>query len=191
MPTVLGAAARPSGAPCPCRPPCCARYDLCCNAPILRCLPGPASLPAGAQGGLLTAQQLASFDGREGRRLYLAVIGEVYDVTAGMRHYGKNCMRAGCFAFSFPVFLPTHPAVATASGSWARAVAIACGAAAVVAPSARRMGRRGAWGGEAHGEERRRRTQREGFGATCASGVCSRGCCGGGLLTPSLPASQH
>lgn len=170
---VLGTASRPSGAPRPCCPPCCACYDLCCNEPILRCLPGPASLPAGTQGGLLTAQQLATFDGREGRRLYLAVMGEVYDVTAGMRHYGENRVRcSSCIAFSFPLFLPTHPVVATASGSRAQAVAIAYGAAAVAAPGARRMGRRGRGG-------------RSGRGSVLlvlgASGVCSRGCCGGGL----------
>ncbi|KAL4436400.1 hypothetical protein ABPG77_009962 [Micractinium sp. CCAP 211/92] len=42
------------------------------------------------EGGVLTAQQLAAFDGRAGRRLYLAVMGEVYDVTPGMRHYGPK-----------------------------------------------------------------------------------------------------
>ena len=55
--------------------------------PVHPCVVGHA--PCAAQGGLLTPQQLAAFDGRGGRRLYLAIMGEVYDVTAGMRHYGE------------------------------------------------------------------------------------------------------
>ncbi|KAL4420479.1 hypothetical protein ABPG75_010135 [Micractinium tetrahymenae] len=48
------------------------------------------STAAASQSGLLTAEQLAAFDGRGGRRLYLAILGEVYDVTPGMRHYGPK-----------------------------------------------------------------------------------------------------
>ena len=38
---------------------------------------------------LLTAEQLKPFDGAGGRRIYLAILGSVYDVTAGAKHYGE------------------------------------------------------------------------------------------------------
>jgi hypothetical protein len=45
-------------------------------------------LPAALQAGLFSAEQLARFDGRRSRRVYLAVLGSVFDVTPGARHYG-------------------------------------------------------------------------------------------------------
>ncbi|PSC71730.1 Neuferricin isoform A [Micractinium conductrix] len=48
---------------------------------------GKGSLP---ESGLLRPAHLARFDGQHGRRILLAVMGEVYDVTAGKRHYGPK-----------------------------------------------------------------------------------------------------
>lgn len=58
-----------------------AASNACC--PALPCL---LRQPGG--GVLLTPAQLARFDGKRGRRLYLALMGEVYDVTSGARFYG-------------------------------------------------------------------------------------------------------
>lgn len=44
---------------------------------------------------LFTPQQLAPFDGRGGRRIYLAILGSVYDVTPGAKHYGGSLPQAG------------------------------------------------------------------------------------------------
>lgn len=47
-----------------------------------------AGLPLPGGGRLLTPAQLQRYDGQYGRPLYLAVMGEVYDVTPGSRFYG-------------------------------------------------------------------------------------------------------
>jgi predicted heme/steroid binding protein len=46
------------------------------------------------QAGLFTAEQLARYDGSRGNKLvYLAVMGEVFDVSPGARHYGEAVQR--------------------------------------------------------------------------------------------------
>lgn len=45
-------------------------------------------LPSGER--LFTPQQLQQFDGTGGRRIYLAILGSVYDVTTGAKHYGPK-----------------------------------------------------------------------------------------------------
>lgn len=44
----------------------------------------------GPENRLFTPAELARYDGTAGRRLYLAVVGDVFDVTSGRRHYGKR-----------------------------------------------------------------------------------------------------
>jgi len=39
---------------------------------------------------MLTPQQLSLYDGVRHRKVFLAVMGTVFDVTAGSRHYGPN-----------------------------------------------------------------------------------------------------
>ena len=105
-----------------------------------RCPFCPRRLQPG--GRLLTPQQLAQYDGRGGRRLYLAVMGSVYDVTAGAKHYGAwrlplssrkqgrwglreghgACAHAACCRQTVAVRLrlrpaPQAPAAATASSA--------------------------------------------------------------------------
>lgn len=41
------------------------------------------------RGRVFTAEELMAFDGTSKSRIYLAVLGEVYDVTRGKKHYGK------------------------------------------------------------------------------------------------------
>ncbi|KAH8274177.1 hypothetical protein KR018_001179 [Drosophila ironensis] len=48
-----------------------------------------ASDSSGAK--LFTAAELANFDGEEGRPIYLALLGSVFDVTRGVKHYGPGC----------------------------------------------------------------------------------------------------
>lgn len=69
----------------PAADPMCASRAAACSAD-----PPPAAAPHPQPGGgvLLTPAQLARYDGKRGRRLYLAIMGEVYDVTAGARFYG-------------------------------------------------------------------------------------------------------
>lgn len=46
---------------------------------------------------LFTPQQLQQFDGTGGRRIYLAILGSVYDVTTGAKHYGEDmCVSLPC-----------------------------------------------------------------------------------------------
>ncbi|KAH8408957.1 hypothetical protein KR009_004545 [Drosophila setifemur] len=40
---------------------------------------------------LFTPAELAKFDGEEGRPIYLALLGSVFDVTRGIKHYGAGC----------------------------------------------------------------------------------------------------
>lgn len=40
---------------------------------------------------LFTKDELALFNGEEGKPLYLALLGRVYDVTRGVKHYGSGC----------------------------------------------------------------------------------------------------
>ena len=48
------------------------------------------SSPAMQSGQLLTAERLQQYDGQEHRPIYLAVLGQVFDVTSGRRHYGQQ-----------------------------------------------------------------------------------------------------
>ncbi|PRW21088.1 Peptide-N(4)-(N-acetyl-beta-D-glucosaminyl)a sparagine amidase F [Chlorella sorokiniana] len=51
--------------------------------------PEPGTLlPSGER--LFTPEQLRPFDGAGGRRIYLAILGSVYDVTPGAKHYGPK-----------------------------------------------------------------------------------------------------
>uniref|UniRef100_A0A1I8PY17 Cytochrome b5 heme-binding domain-containing protein n=1 Tax=Stomoxys calcitrans TaxID=35570 RepID=A0A1I8PY17_STOCA len=40
---------------------------------------------------LFTKEELAKFNGENGTPLYLALLGRVYDVTRGAKHYGSGC----------------------------------------------------------------------------------------------------
>ncbi|KAL4855533.1 Membrane-associated progesterone-binding protein 4 [Chlorella vulgaris] len=65
---------------------------LAAVALLARLLPG-AGRGKGSlhQAGLFTAEQLARYDGSRGNKLvYLAVMGEVFDVSPGARHYGPG-----------------------------------------------------------------------------------------------------
>ena len=42
---------------------------------------------------LFTPEQLALYNGTKGAPMYLAILGEVYDVTKGAQYYGGWC---GC-----------------------------------------------------------------------------------------------
>lgn len=57
------------------------------------CFPGPAPTAdfafACAQ-YMFTKEQLASYNGRWGRGRYLAIVGQVYDVSKGTRFYGEG-----------------------------------------------------------------------------------------------------
>lgn len=48
------------------------------------------NLPAENTQHLLTAEELATYNGEDGKPLYLSIIGQVYDVTKGARFYGKG-----------------------------------------------------------------------------------------------------
>ena len=54
--------------------------------------PAPASTlpPSLPQRRVFTPDELALHDGTRGRGIYLAVLGEVYDVSAGRKHYGAD-----------------------------------------------------------------------------------------------------
>lgn len=39
---------------------------------------------------LLTVEELANFDGVHSTELYLSILGSVYDVTKGAKHYGPD-----------------------------------------------------------------------------------------------------
>lgn len=39
---------------------------------------------------LLTVEELANFDGIHSKELYLSILGSVYDVTKGVKHYGPD-----------------------------------------------------------------------------------------------------
>lgn len=39
---------------------------------------------------LLTVEELANFDGIHSKELYLSILGSVYDVTKGAKHYGPD-----------------------------------------------------------------------------------------------------
>ena len=60
--------------------------------PLRPTRPPPLLQPSGER--LFTPQQLAPFDGRGGRRIYLAILGSVYDVTSGAKHYGGSWLLA-------------------------------------------------------------------------------------------------
>uniref|UniRef100_A0A1D2AF57 Cytochrome b5 heme-binding domain-containing protein n=2 Tax=Auxenochlorella protothecoides TaxID=3075 RepID=A0A1D2AF57_AUXPR len=47
-----------------------------------------AGLDAGQAPLLLNREELSKYDGKHGLGLFMAVMGEVYDVSAGKRHYG-------------------------------------------------------------------------------------------------------
>ncbi|KAH8276682.1 hypothetical protein KR044_008611 [Drosophila immigrans] len=40
---------------------------------------------------LLTPEQLATYNGEDGRPIYLALLGDVFDVSRGVKHYGTGC----------------------------------------------------------------------------------------------------
>nr|XP_016936753.1 neuferricin homolog [Drosophila suzukii] len=42
-------------------------------------------------GTLFTQAELAHFNGEDGRPLYLALLGSVFDVSRGIKHYGSGC----------------------------------------------------------------------------------------------------
>lgn len=72
------------------------------SCPALQLIPYPC-LPATLQPTgerLFTPQQLQQFDGTRGRRIYLAILGSVYDVTPGAKHYGKH--------LTYMLMLPFH-----------------------------------------------------------------------------------
>lgn len=55
---------------------------------------GSDEIPVAFQTGddaLFTADELATFNGEEGRPLYLALLGSVFDVSRGIKHYGSGC----------------------------------------------------------------------------------------------------
>lgn len=39
---------------------------------------------------ILTAEELATFDGIKQKELYLSILGSVYDVSRGAKHYGAG-----------------------------------------------------------------------------------------------------
>ena len=47
---------------------------------------------------LFTTEELATYDGRDGRHIYLSFAGRVFDVTAGRQHYDKDKGGYGFFA---------------------------------------------------------------------------------------------
>ncbi|XP_062141410.1 neuferricin homolog [Drosophila sulfurigaster albostrigata] len=40
---------------------------------------------------LLTPEELATYNGEQGRPIYLALLGAVFDVSRGIKHYGPGC----------------------------------------------------------------------------------------------------
>lgn len=49
-----------------------------------------ASVKSKSDQRLLTVDELAKFDGIHNNELYLAILGSVYDVTKGAKHYGAG-----------------------------------------------------------------------------------------------------
>lgn len=43
------------------------------------------------RGSLLTPEELATYNGENGRPIYLALLGVVFDVSRGLKHYGPGC----------------------------------------------------------------------------------------------------
>lgn len=39
---------------------------------------------------LFTVEELATFDGIQNKQLYLSILGSVYDVSKGQKHYGSG-----------------------------------------------------------------------------------------------------
>lgn len=49
--------------------------------------PSPTSTQSKSNIRVLTREELAKFDGIQNKELYLAILGKIYDVTKGARHY--------------------------------------------------------------------------------------------------------
>lgn len=45
---------------------------------------------SGQNQNVLTVAELASFDGVKNEKLYLSILGSVFDVTKGAKHYGTD-----------------------------------------------------------------------------------------------------
>lgn len=52
--------------------------------------PEPSASESDSGQTLLTVDQLATFDGVHSEKLYLSILGSVYDVTKGAKHYGAG-----------------------------------------------------------------------------------------------------
>lgn len=50
-----------------------------------------ADAPIDKLGSLFTSKQLATYNGENGASIYLALLGTVFDVTRGLKHYGPGC----------------------------------------------------------------------------------------------------
>lgn len=50
----------------------------------------PPQLKTNAGQRLFTVEQLAAYDGINNKELYLSILGSVYDVSKGAKHYGAD-----------------------------------------------------------------------------------------------------
>ncbi|OQS02447.1 neuferricin-like [Thraustotheca clavata] len=79
------------------------------TARVLHAVSRGPRVPGGHPEYRLTKGELAIFDGVEEERIFIAVLGQVFDVTEGKRHYGKG----GAYSF----FAATDRSRAFSSGS--------------------------------------------------------------------------
>ncbi|KAH8254931.1 hypothetical protein KR038_000562 [Drosophila bunnanda] len=68
------------------------------------------AIPVKFQAGLFTPAELSQFDGEDGRPIYLALLGSVFDVSRGIKHYGTGC--------SYNFFVGRDASVAFISGEF-------------------------------------------------------------------------
>jgi predicted heme/steroid binding protein len=61
---------------------------LCTEAQEKACSGGP--LAAAPRSRLFTVEELSAYKGEAGQQLYLAILGDVFDVSAGSQHYAKG-----------------------------------------------------------------------------------------------------
>lgn len=59
-----------------------------CAEPPEACSDGPSAPAPGSQ--LFTPEELSAYKGEAGQKIYLAILGDVFDVSAGEQHYAKG-----------------------------------------------------------------------------------------------------
>ncbi len=74
------------------------------GSPTARCGPCQCAVrPQARKGKVFTPEQLAVYNGEGGKPYYLAVLGEVFDVTPGKRFYGAASSRRAGHAGDAPL----------------------------------------------------------------------------------------